>query len=201
MGTLSRTEIASLASGAGWVGNDVNIAVAVALAESSGNPHDHNSKPPDDSYGLWQINMLGSMGPARRKQFNLKSNSDLFDPATNARVAHGIWAEHGWQPWTTYTHGIYKQFMNGSDASTASDTVTATPPDTSGNNGGLFGIGSAINSFSSTVTKGFASFGAILVVVALLALGFIILLRNQVSSVVPGGNIAKVAKVAKGIAK
>jgi len=32
----------------------------------------------DNSYGLWQINMLGDLGPARRKRYKLKSNEDIL---------------------------------------------------------------------------------------------------------------------------
>lgn len=193
MSALTRTQLATLARNAGFTGKDVDVAVAVALAESSGNPAKHNGKGEDDSYGLWQINMLGSMGPDRRKRFGLKSNADLFDPATNARVAYGIWKDSKWQPWTTYTRGTYKEFLSGDD------TATAQP--TSSEDAGLFGIGAAVNSFGETFTKGFASFGAVIVAVALLVLGVTILLRSQVVSVIPGGKLAKVAKVAKGVAK
>lgn len=194
MAALSRTQLAALAKGAGFTGRNVDIAVAVALAESSGNPSNHNSTPPDDSYGLWQINMIGSLGPDRRKRFNLKSSADLYDPATNARVAYAIWKDEGWHPWTTYTKGTYKEFLTGE--STPEDTQSAPTEDA-----GLFGIGAAINSFGETFTKGFASFGAVILAVALLVLGVTILLRSQVISVIPGGKLAKVAKVAKGVAK
>lgn len=195
MSALTRSELATLARNAGFTGKNVDVAVAIALAESSGNPSDHNSKGQDDSYGLWQINMIGSLGPDRRKRFNLKSNADLFDPATNARVAYEIWKSEGWSPWTTYTRGTYKEFLTG-DASADADTP---PPPTE--DAGLFGIGAAINSFGETFTKGFASIGAVIVAVAFLVLGVTILLRSQVMNVIPGGKLAKVAKVAKGVSK
>lgn len=198
MSTLSRSELATLARGAGFTGTNVDIAVAVALAESSGDPRKHNGVGGDDSYGLMQINMLGSMGPDRRKRFNLKSNADLFDPATNMRVAYGIWKSEGWHPWTTYTRGTYKKFMNGDNGSdNGSDTVTA--PKTPIPDAGMFGIGAAVNSFGETFMKGFASIGAVIVAVVLLILGVTILARNQVGAVLPAGKITKVAKVAKGL--
>ena len=87
---MNAQEIASVAAGAGFSGDALRIAVAIALAESGGNPGAHNPVWPDDSYGLWQINMIGSLGPKRRAMFGLASNSDLFDPAVNARVAYAI---------------------------------------------------------------------------------------------------------------
>ncbi|RZS38914.1 transglycosylase-like protein with SLT domain [Herbihabitans rhizosphaerae] len=112
MSTLSAQEIAQYAYDAGFRGRGLTTAVAVAFAESGGNPRAHNSTPPDNSYGLWQINMLGDLGPARRDEFNLKSNRQLFNPARNAKAANKISSDGtNWQPWTTYTSGAYKQFL------------------------------------------------------------------------------------------
>jgi hypothetical protein len=84
---------------------------AIAMAESSGNPRAHNSTPPDNSYGLWQINMIGNLGPARRKQLGISSNEQLFDPATNAKAAKMIKDSQGWNAWTVHKTGAYKKFM------------------------------------------------------------------------------------------
>lgn len=113
MATLSDAQIAAAAKAAGFSGSALAKAVAIALAESSGNPRAHNAVPPDNSYGLWQINMLGSMGPARRKQFGLSSNSQLFDPVTNAKAAFAISSGgKNFRPWTTYTSGAYLRYMS-----------------------------------------------------------------------------------------
>lgn len=110
---MSPSEIAVYASGAGFSGSALPIAVAIAMAESSGNPQAHNPRPPDDSYGLWQINMYGSLGPARRAQFGLSSNSDLFDPATNAAAAFAIsGGGASFTPWSTYTNGAYRRYLS-----------------------------------------------------------------------------------------
>ena len=79
-------------------------AIAIAKLESGFNPDAHNSTPPDDSYGLWQINMLGKLGPERRERFGLASNGALLDPATNARVMAAL-SKNGtdWSPWSTWT--------------------------------------------------------------------------------------------------
>jgi hypothetical protein len=111
--TLSPAQIAEYAHQAGFRGQDLTVAVAVAMAESAGNTRAHNAVPPDNSYGLWQINMIGSLGPARRDQFDLDSNRELFDPAENAKAAWAI-SGHGesFRPWTTYTSGAYKKFLD-----------------------------------------------------------------------------------------
>jgi lysozyme-like protein/excreted virulence factor EspC (type VII ESX diderm) len=111
--TLSPTQIAEYAHDAGFRGHDLTVAVAVALAESGGDPRAHNPVPPDDSYGLWQINMLGSLGPARRGEFDLDSNRELFDPKENAQAAWEISGRgDSFGPWTTYTNGAYKKYLD-----------------------------------------------------------------------------------------
>src|SRR3954469_24116852 len=112
MPVLSREQVASYAKGAGFTGDDVAIAVAVALAESGGRTEAHNATPPDDSYGLWQVNMLGSLGPERRAAVDLVSDAELFDPAVTARAAWSI-SRHGgsWRPWSTYTGGAYRDHL------------------------------------------------------------------------------------------
>lgn len=83
-------------------------ATAIAFAESGGNERAHNAVPPDDSYGLWQINMYGDLGPARRSQFGLSSNEALYDIATNARAMHAISSQGtNWKPWTTFQGARY----------------------------------------------------------------------------------------------
>lgn len=95
---------------AGFTGEALSIAYGVAKAESGGvaNRHSHPSLTKDDSFGLFQINMLGDLGPDRRKTHGLSSNEDLYDPATNARVAYAI-SQGGtnWKPWSAYTNGRY----------------------------------------------------------------------------------------------
>lgn len=113
MAKLSPAQIAEYAHDAGFRGQDLTVAVAVAMAESGGNPKAHNPVPPDDSYGLWQINMIGALGPDRRNQFDLDSNRELFDPKENAQAAWDISGHGGsFQPWTTYTSGAYKKYLD-----------------------------------------------------------------------------------------
>lgn len=105
---LTAAQIATVAFRHGARGRALATAVAVALAESEGNPLAHNPIPPDNSYGLWQINMIGNLGPQRRRQFGLHDNSQLFDPETNAAAARSL--SGGWRnftPWSTYGNGAY----------------------------------------------------------------------------------------------
>lgn len=114
---LADSAIAGYAQSAGVSGQNLAIAVAVAIAESGGNPNAHNARPPDDSYGLWQINMLGSLGPQRRAALGISSNSQLFDPSVNARAMAMISSGGtNWKPWTTYTRGTYQLYMGRAQA-------------------------------------------------------------------------------------
>jgi hypothetical protein len=106
---------------------------AIAMGESSGNPNAHNPVGRDDSYGLWQINMLGKMGPERRRLLGISSNEDLKDPKINAKAAYLIYKQQGLNAWTVYSKGTYRQFMGSAAA--------AVPTDTSGIGGGGGGGG------------------------------------------------------------
>ncbi len=187
MPKLTREQIASHARAAGFTGDDVNIAVAVAMAESGGDTHAHNPVPPDDSYGLWQINMLGSMGPERRKRYGLAKNEDLYDPAVNARVARGIWNGSGWKAWTTYTRGTYKRFLSADTEGSSGGSVSTAD---SGTDSGT-GIAGAANALSQTVNRGLANVSGILMAIALIVSGIVILMREPLAK-------AMVAKKAVG---
>lgn len=77
------------ANRAGFSGDALVVAGALAGRESTWNPSlvNSNSGTGDKSYGLWQINMLGSLGPARRAEFGLSRDEDLLDPNVNASSA------------------------------------------------------------------------------------------------------------------
>jgi hypothetical protein len=108
---LTPEDIKSLLIISGFKGEALRIAFGIIMKESTGRPyaHNQNSNTGDNSYGLFQINMIGSLGPARREQFGLASNEDLFNPLTNAAIAYKI-SEGGtnWGPWG----GVSKKVLN-----------------------------------------------------------------------------------------
>src|SRR6266536_769759 len=69
-------------------------AVAVMLAESHGDP---NAIGPNGEKGIFQL---------------------MYAPSCwrvilcNARAAAQLWRQRGWQPWTTYTSGRYRAFLD-----------------------------------------------------------------------------------------
>lgn len=93
------------------------IGAAIAMAESGGNLTAHNAVAPDNSYGPWQINMIGALGPARRALYGLSTNEQLYDLPTSARVVKGISSNgSNWGPWSTYKSGSYKAFLGNTVA-------------------------------------------------------------------------------------
>jgi hypothetical protein len=129
---LNPAQIFQYVQGAGFKGQDAQTMAAIALAESSGDPgaHNRNVHTGDDSYGLAQINMLGSMGPARLKQFGLQNPSQLLDPQTNLKAAKQLKDSSGFGAWSTYGSGAYKQFLPQVQKAAAGlpSTPTTTTP-------------------------------------------------------------------------
>lgn len=124
-GILSKENIARAALQAGATPQEAALLTAIAMPESAGNPYAHNTKGRDNSYGLWQINMLGGMGPERVRQFGLSSYNDLFDPVTNAKAALDLLrSKRGAKHWSTYLSGRYKPYY-----STAANVVNALMKD------------------------------------------------------------------------
>ena len=77
---------------------------AIGMHESSGDPNARNTTWPDNSYGLFQINMLDEpgykWGEERRKKYGI-TNADLLNPKTNAAVALDIMRTQGRSAWST----------------------------------------------------------------------------------------------------
>jgi AraC-like DNA-binding protein len=92
---------------------DAITMAAVGMAESTGNSGVRNTNPNtgDDSYGLWQINMIGNLGPDRLRRYGLTSAEDLKDPETNARVMASMFKTDGITAWGAYTDKRYLQYM------------------------------------------------------------------------------------------
>jgi hypothetical protein len=110
---VNQSQIFALAKNAGLPDARAKIAAAIAMAESGGNEKEVTNDPDDYSFGLWQINMKGSMGPTRRAMYGLARNEDLLDPATNARVMSSISHQgQNFNAWTTFTSQKYKQFLS-----------------------------------------------------------------------------------------
>jgi len=114
--SYSLQQLKELALSVGFKGENADKAAAIAYAESTGNTQAHNDNykrgGDDNSYGLWQINMIDEpgymLGEERRKKFNLKSNEELWDPQVNARVAFALSGGSKFGAWTTFGGEKYK---------------------------------------------------------------------------------------------
>ena len=87
---LTGKELAELLTLVGFEGKSHKIAWAIAMRESTARPkaHNGNANTGDNSHGLFQINMIGSLGADRRDKFDLSSNDELFNPLRNAEIAY-----------------------------------------------------------------------------------------------------------------
>lgn len=120
---MNASDLATLAAAAGFSGSDVNVAAAIALAESSGNPSKYNPEtqagapPGQGSYGLWQIYLF------KHPEF---AGSNLYDPATNAAAAFQVYQREGFRAWTTYKNGAYLNYLPAVAASAGPATIDAS---------------------------------------------------------------------------
>lgn len=115
-GNLSAAQIAQYAQNAGFQGNDLATAVAIALAESGGNPQAYNpetaANAPQNkgSYGLWQIYLNA------HPEF---AGFNLYDAQTNANAAYEIYSQSGFGAWSTFNGGQYQAFLGDAQAALA----------------------------------------------------------------------------------
>lgn len=128
-GKLTPKQIAQVARQAGIPEDKIPTMVAIAMAESSGNSEAHNPRYPDNSFGLWQINMLDEpgyqLGAERRQKYGLSSNEELKDPLTNAKAALDILNSQGLSAWSVYTSGAYRDYLPDAQAAISSTPRTA----------------------------------------------------------------------------
>jgi Lysozyme like domain len=118
----SQNQIAGLALNAGIPSSSLQIASAIAMAESGGDSNSVNPGGPGDpeySVGLWQINIAPNAHPEY-------SAAQMKNPQLNAAAMFKISSSGtNWYPWGSYTNGSYKQFML-SPITPASTLTTST---------------------------------------------------------------------------
>ena len=95
-------ELVQMLKAVGFQGQALKNAWAIAMKESRGNALSYNGnvRTGDHSYGLFQINMLGDMGPERRAKLGLAYNAELLNPVVNAKSAYYMSARGtNWSAW------------------------------------------------------------------------------------------------------
>ena len=105
---LTDKELKMLLKNVGFEGNALKMAWAMAKAESNGRPmaYNGNRSTGDSSYGIFQINMLGTLGTDRKEKFELRSNVLLFDPVINAEITYHM--TKGGTDWSSWPNSINK---------------------------------------------------------------------------------------------
>lgn len=112
---LTDEDLALLLFLVGFEGSDLKEAWAVAKKESNGRPlaYNGNTKTGDNSYGVFQINMIGNLGPERLEKFNLQNKKELFNPVTNAEIAfHMSRGGEDWSSWKGLTSATKKWLLH-----------------------------------------------------------------------------------------
>ena len=101
---FSFDDLVAMAVKAGFAGMAANIAAAIALAESSGNPDAIGDLSLGVSVGLWQINLKAHPNFTR---------FGLLKPQNNANAAFEVYrdAKNSFSPWSTYNSGAYLKHM------------------------------------------------------------------------------------------
>jgi hypothetical protein len=86
---LAPGQLSELLYAVGFRGQQHKTAWGIVMRESNARPlaHNGNARTGDSSYGIFQVNMFGDLGPSRKEKFGLTSNTQLFDPVLNAQVA------------------------------------------------------------------------------------------------------------------
>jgi hypothetical protein len=119
---LRPEQIALVAQRAGFKGQNLVIAVAVALAESGGNANARGDVTIGGSFGLWQIYCMAHPYLIPPSDPNSVA---WYDPYQNAQWAYKISGGGNWLPWSTYIHDTYRSRMAVAQA--AVDLLTADP--------------------------------------------------------------------------
>ena|ERR1700691_4065073 len=133
---LSPSQIAQYAANAGFSGTALQNAVAIALAESGGNPSiiGDTNVTPGGSVGLWQINL------AAHPEY---SAADLLDPQANADAAFAVYQQSGGQftPWTTFNTGAFAPFLPATPSTSMVLASDGLPDDDSDDDSGDSALG------------------------------------------------------------
>jgi hypothetical protein len=99
---LSHLECKGLLREVGFKGKALEQAWAIVMRESNCRSHAYNGneKTGDNSYGIFQINMIEEVGDSRREKFGMVSNALLLDPVTNAQIAY--YMSRGGEDWSAW---------------------------------------------------------------------------------------------------
>lgn len=128
---MNANEIAIVAKNAGFREVGLQVAVAIALAESRGDPNAApTNKDGSKDRGLWQIN---------NRYHKEVSDACAFNPDCAAKAVYRISSGGvNWSQWATFTNHAYLAYMSVARAAVNSikTSATITPGSSGGNTGG-----------------------------------------------------------------
>lgn len=204
----TETDLVILAKSQGLTPEQARMAGAIGWLESHGDPNAHNTNAStgDNSYGYWQINMLGAMGPERRVLFGISNNEQLFDPQTNARAMKILSANgQDFSPWSTYpeakewvkTHLIQTEGKGPDEGqSTVGKIADALNPVDELK--AFVDIGNKtarwVSNADNWVRVGYVVGGGALIIVGLVMMVQSTTLGSAVTQVIPAGRVASMVK-------
>ena len=161
-------EIATYVRMAGFPAKDQAKAVAIALAESGGDPAAKNTGNSNGStdYGLFQINSIHS---------SLLRSGSWSNPLDNARMARQVYADAGnsFTPWVAYTSGSFLAYVGRGRAAVGSPLLPGGSNDLKQWGTAKDGIGTFVSMFTSThlwIRVGMFIAGTLLIAWALMSL-------------------------------
>ncbi len=145
--------VVEAAKAAGWSGENLVTAVAIALAESGGNAK--AVSPPNRNgtrdHGLFQINDIHTF-----------DRSLIYSSRYNAKIAYRIWEQAGrsFRPWSTYWSNPWSSGMGGAgapyrkwlDEARASIQTQQLPPAGGGTTGGTTSGGGTVSGVPSSTS-------------------------------------------------
>tara|TARA_R100000388_G_C7168124_1_gene122545 strand:- start:136 stop:699 length:564 start_codon:yes stop_codon:yes gene_type:complete len=130
---LTKQQINKLLINAGFTEEQAKVMTAIAMAESANKAnafYGGTEKEPEESYGLFQINMFNykgmELGNDRRPKLGIDNNNALYDPVLNAIAAKLVFDEtqaqrgNGYLAWGVYSkdgktedpNARYKKFLD-----------------------------------------------------------------------------------------
>lgn len=94
-GAMDPVEIAQIMLRRKFPKESIAKMLAISYRESRWTPNVRKNDDVEDSFGLFQINMKGNLGPARRGHYGLSSNEELLDPLMNIKAARILFGDGG----------------------------------------------------------------------------------------------------------
>jgi len=185
---------------AGWRGDDLRTAIAIAKAESGYRQDAKNvntDKWSSTDWGIFQIN----------DHYHTVTDSMKSSAPVNVRFAHVIWTSAGktFKPWATYNSGAYKAHLT--EADTLATLVEQTPSLQQGKfneNSGSASIDipsvsnplDALGAIPRVLARISSDIVMLLLILVLLILGILMVSGKlgKVASVTPVGKTASIAK-------